>query len=357
MTSEIYTRLADLTRVVIAPAAPQDLARQEDETLTVLRSRHASSRGLRTAFYLRDAARLARPHLAPGRLLHCNHLFAAYSAYWLRLRADARYLVWVHGEELTKHGYPALARLSLRSAAAILVNSDFTAERVRALLEGRTPPIHKIPLGADARFLSTPPSPSAGGARLPRILTLARLSTRDRYKGLDVALHAMALLRSRGLAIEYHIAGDGDDRAYLEGLVRGLELEQVVTFLGPVPPQRLVEAYDGCDLFLLCSREQPSPRGLGFEGFGIVFLEAAARGKAVVAGRSGGIPDAVADGQTGILVDPASPAAVADGIQRLLSDEGLRQRLGQAGRARVETTHNWDQAAAAVRRIHAEVLA
>jgi len=167
----------------------------------------------------------------------------------------------------------------------------------------------------------------------------------------------MVLLRSRGLSFEFHIAGDGDDRPYLEALAGELGIRDLVTFLGPVPPERLVAVYDACDLFLLCSREQPGPRGLGFEGFGIVLLEAAARGKAAVAGRSGGIPDAVVDGGSGILVDPASPAAVADGLQRLLTDSGLRHRLGAAGRARVEATYNWDQAAAAVRRIHQELLA
>ncbi|MGH7613133.1 MAG: glycosyltransferase, partial [Gemmatimonadales bacterium] len=87
------------------------------------------------------------------------------------------------------------------------------------------------------------------------------------------------------------------------------------------------------------------------EGFGISLVEASASGIAVVAGRSGGVPDAVRDGETGILVDPEVPAAVAAGISRLLGDEALRRRLGAAGRRAVETYYNWDRVARDLMRV------
>ena len=114
--------------------------------------------------------------------------------------------------------------------------------------------------------------------------------------------------------------------------------------------------YDGCDVFALCSREQPSPRGLGFEGFGIALLEAGARGKAVIGGRSGGVPDAVADGVSGVLVDPTAPEAVAAAMLPLLRDPELRRRMGEQGRARVRSHFHWDRAAAEVRAVHERLV-
>jgi|GEM_PF-5269134 len=180
LTTEIYSRLADLARVVIAPSAGAPAA--PPSGLNVLRSRHPSGQGLRTAVYLRDAARLARPHLGPRVLLHCNHLFAAYAARWLRRRAGVRYLVWVHGEELTKHRYPALARHSLRAAAGILVNSEFTADRVRTLLEAALRPSTRFRLAPMRAFCKLrcprPTPPPACRASCPWPDSAAATATR-----------------------------------------------------------------------------------------------------------------------------------------------------------------------------------
>jgi phosphatidylinositol alpha-1,6-mannosyltransferase len=355
LTSEIYSRLADLTRLTVAPAAPAAPAALPNDTL--LRTRHPSAQGWRTLLYLRDAAALLAPHRQPPLLLHCNHLFAAYAAYWLRRRYRLPYLVWVHGEELSRSRHPTADRLVLRAADAILVNSDFTANLVGRLLQPSTaPPIYKIPLGAPTAWLAAPPPPSRPATDPRVILTVARLCRRDRYKGVDVALRAMAALRQRGLDFRYRIAGDGDDRGYHEDLARQLNLDDQVEILGRVADGEMMSLYDGCDVFLLASREQESPRGLGFEGFGIVFLEAGARAKPVVGGRSGGIPDAVADGVSGLLADPQSPDAVAAALERLLRDSALRTRLGAQARARVRAGFHWDEAAAQVRALHQELL-
>ncbi|HUX68205.1 MAG TPA: glycosyltransferase family 4 protein [Terriglobales bacterium] len=355
LTWEIYSRLADLTRLAVAPALPPGEAAGDAAGLPLLRTRRPVGQGWETLAYLREAAALLQRQRRPPALLHCNHLFAGYAGWWLRRRWGLPYLVWAHGEEITKTRHPWLLRRSLGGAAAILVNSDFTAARVRERLPA-APPIHKIPLGANAAWWQTPPQ-AAPAAGPPTILTVARLSQRDRYKGLDTSLAALAELRRRGLALRYHIAGDGDDRPRLEQLARQLGLADAVTFLGRVPPERLMALYDAADIFLLCSREEATPRGLGFEGFGIALLEANARGKPVVAGRSGGIPDAVVEGETGLLVDPLSPAAVADALQRLLADAALRARLGRQGRERVRRQFHWEAAADQVRRLHLDLLA
>jgi len=101
--------------------------------------------------------------------------------------------------------------------------------------------------------------------------------------------------------------------------------------------------YALCDVFIMASREQLDLCDL--EGFGMVFLEANACGKAVIGGRSGGIADAVLDGETGLLVDPHAPEAIAVAVDRLLSDPALAARMGAQGRARILRELTWDRVA------------
>jgi phosphatidyl-myo-inositol dimannoside synthase len=111
-----------------------------------------------------------------------------------------------------------------------------------------------------------------------------------------------------------------------------------------VPEQQLPSYYAACDVFAMPCRSRWG--GLEVEGFGIVFLEAAAAGKPVVAGRSGGAEEAVADEVTGLLVEGREPKAVALAVARLLSDRAVAKRMGEAGRARVESDFTWDRQAA-----------
>ena len=127
-------------------------------------------------------------------------------------------------------------------------------------------------------------------------------------------------------------------------------LGDAVRFLGFVADADLPALYNAADLYVGASRRYD----LLAEGFGISLVEASACGLAVVAGDSGGVADAVRDGETGMLVDPDDPAAVAAGITRLLGDAGLRHRMGEAGRRAVETHYNWDRVARDLRRIDAE---
>jgi glycosyltransferase involved in cell wall biosynthesis len=126
-------------------------------------------------------------------------------------------------------------------------------------------------------------------------------------------------------------------------------LGDTVRFLGAVADADLPALYNAADLYVGASRRHD----LLAEGFGISLVEASACGLAVVGGRSGGVPDAVREGETGILVDPDDPQAVAAGINRLLDDDALRQRLGAAGRRAVETFYNWDRVAKDLIRIDA----
>jgi phosphatidyl-myo-inositol dimannoside synthase len=157
-------------------------------------------------------------------------------------------------------------------------------------------------------------------ATRPLVLGLSRLVPR---KGFDVVLDAVAGLPDVQLAI----AGAGRDRARL-----GRRARSHTTFLGRVPDAELPALYACADVFAMCCRERWA--GLEAEGFGIVFLEAAACGVPSVAGRSGGAHEAVVDGETGFVVPPRDVSAVRAGLQQLLADPDLRLRMGTAARRR-----------------------
>jgi phosphatidylinositol alpha-1,6-mannosyltransferase len=134
------------------------------------------------------------------------------------------------------------------------------------------------------------------------------------------------------------IAGRGPDMSPLAKLCNELGVRGQVLLPGKVPSDDLAALYDRCAVFAL-----PTESGAGgqVEGFGLVFAEAAARGKPVVAGRAGGVVDAVLDGETGLLVPPGDAGATADALLRLFDDPALAERLGQAGLDRVAHELNW----------------
>lgn len=167
------------------------------------------------------------------------------------------------------------------------------------------------------------------------VLVVARLVER---KGIDTAIEAMALVSKRHDDAQLIIIGEGNDKERLQRIVKHNELDDQVTFVGGVSPEELAAWYDRCDLLVMPSRELSSR---DVEGFGIVFLEAGVFGKPVIGGNSGGVPDAIVDGETGFLVDPRSREELAHRITQILDDPLLAQRLGEAGRKRVQEQFQW----------------
>lgn len=159
-----------------------------------------------------------------------------------------------------------------------------------------------------------------------RILTICRLVER---KGVQTVLDAIAGLNSAQRMIEYHIVGEGLFRADLERRAQALGLNGQVVFHGNVSDEWRTQLVAQSDLFVMTPHETESG---DVEGFGIVYLEAGAFGKPVIGSRTGGVPDAVLDGQTGVLVEPENPAALRNALKTLLSDDQARSRLGSKGR-------------------------
>ena len=154
-----------------------------------------------------------------------------------------------------------------------------------------------------------------------------------------MALRAMPLILAREPKARYVIVGDGLLRAYLERLAASMGVERSVTFTGELPAAALDEWYARADVITMLSRESPIDGGA--EGYGLIFVEAGAWSKPVVGGRSGGIPDAVVDGVTGLLVDPTDIGAIAEALLRVLSDGALARRLGEQGRHRALNESSW----------------
>jgi len=166
----------------------------------------------------------------------------------------------------------------------------------------------------------------------PTLLYLGRLK---RYKRVDLVIRALAVLRERGVDARLLVAGRGDHEPALRSLVGELGLEDAVRFLGFVPEEEKRRLFQRAWVHVLTSPK---------EGWGITNLEAAACGTPTVASDSPGLRDSVVDGSTGFLVPHGDVEALADRLTRLLTDAGLRERLGREARAFAER-FSWDRAA------------
>jgi glycosyltransferase involved in cell wall biosynthesis len=153
------------------------------------------------------------------------------------------------------------------------------------------------------------------------VLSVCRFYPRKR---LDILLRAAAILRHTIPELEIRIVGNGPEYGRLQSICRDLNLESVVRWIGDASMSRLAREYNTCDAFCLPSVQ---------EGFGIVLLEAMAAGKPLMAARAAAIPEVV---RNGILVEPDHPEALADAINRLYGDPGLRRSLGAMGLQDVE---------------------
>ncbi len=255
------------------------------------------------------------------------------------------YVIWSHGREILKpQQYPILRgvlRAVLQEADLVVSNSERTRQSVIELgvLPDRVRVIYP-PVDTQRFHPNIDPSPVVArhnwqGKRI--ILTVGRLVRR---KGVDTVIRALPAILEAVPDMVYVIVGDGPDRRRLETVAQGLDIGDSVNFVGLVDDVILPAYYAACDVFVMVSRSIPEAGEV--EGFGIVYLEAGACGKPVVAGRSGGVAEAVQDGISGLLVDPSDVVAVRDAVIRILQDPALAARLGAGGRRRAQHSPNWE---------------
>ena len=344
--SELAPALSRHCRVtVLAPGAPR--SRDHDRNCEYRIIRTPSLPVLRAlAFFVYLPFVLRWRHI--DSVLHTTWPTALVSHIWYML-FPIPYFVTVHASEIMDDSLSLRRRLkgilrpwryaALRHAKSIFPVSRYTAGLVRD--QGVAPErIRVITLGVNTdRF--RPPANRVEHDGPRRLLTVARL---DLHKGHDRVLEALGLLKQRGISVHYTIAGKGEEEVRLRRMAEELHLDEQVRFAGFVPDDDLPDLYAAADIFIMASREIPGRVDL-IEGFGLTFLEASACGLPVIAGRSGGVPDAVRDGETGYLVDPDNPEEIARVIAGLAADRKLADRLGRTGRQWVETEMNWQAVA------------
>lgn len=267
---------------------------------------------------------------------------------WLVARLTFRpVVIYAHGEELTTWGrggkYKAM-RFALRHADRVIANSTYTRDTLAAM--GVDPlRIRLVHPGVDlARFRPgqdvTGLRESLGiAAEESLVFAVGRLSRR---KGFDRLVEAVAGLRQEGMPVRCVLAGIGEDAEYLDGLIANLAMNNIVHRIGPVAEADLPRWMNACDLLAMPNREINGDT----EGFGMVFIEAGACGKPVVGGRAGGVPSAVEEGVTGMLVNGDDVADVQQGMKRLLSDPAWARSMGEAGMRRARERFSWERVAA-----------
>jgi phosphatidyl-myo-inositol dimannoside synthase len=317
-------------------------------------------------FWSRRVVSLARTH--KPRFAWADSIRpATYPAKWAHERLGTKYGVLVHGGDLLNelhaiHHTPfsrKSAKALLRSAAAVVANSNWTREQAQKVLRelGLDPlaeNVKVVPLGTDPEQFR--PGLDAREVRARYRLnggrwaiTVARL---EPYKGIDTGLRAVAKVRKEGIDLNYAIVGVGKKRNAYRKLAESLRISNAVRFVGSVPDADLPALYNTAEVYLGVSR---SDQRTHVEGFGVALAEAAACGLPVIAGKSGGLAEAVHDGETGIVVDPDDADGVVTALGRILDDQLFARRLGQAGRKSVETYYNWDRVIRDLREIEAQV--
>lgn len=334
---QILSRLPDAT--VFAAAHPR--AHEHDDTAPyqVWRGPH---RYLFPVSAVADALRTAVAATGANVLLFAT----PWPVVSLGPRLGLPSAVVSHGNELvTPARLPvarSLLRRDLRRADLLYAVSDHTARHLRRLVRRDGPPIRLLRNGVDVGVFSpdvdgTPIRERHGFGSDPVVVCVGRLVRR---KGQDVLVEAWPRVRRAVPDARLLIVGDGPLREELAGAAAA-QPPGAVTLAGRVPWEELPAHHAAADVFAHPNRTRLA--GLDAEGFGVIFLEAQAVGRPVVAGDSGGSPEALRAGQTGTVVDGDDVGAVADAIVELLQDPARARAMGRAGRSFVEADHDWDR--------------
>ena len=264
---------------------------------------------------------------------------------------DTPYAVVLHGSELIGRipvgGSQAMGEV-VKRAVHVIAAGNYPASEAKRVAGDRTPPVTIIPPGVDTERFRPAGDAERDATRrrfgIPDgadlVVGLSRLVPR---KGFDVLVDAASRLRSTHPDLHVAIAGSGRDHDRLQKRID--ETGAPASLLGRIDDTDLPGLYAAADVFAMCCRTRWA--GLEPEGFGIVFLEAAACGVPQLAGESGGAADAVAHGETGIVVDrPRDPAAVAAALASLLDDPARRAEMGRRSRERALAGFTYDHLAA-----------
>ncbi|SCK27745.1 phosphatidylinositol alpha-1,6-mannosyltransferase [Streptomyces sp. WMMB 714] len=314
-----------------------------EQPFTVVRDRTAVL--LPTPKVTRRAAALLREH-GCGSVWFGAAAPLGLMAPALRAAGARRLVATTHGHEAAWAQLPVARRLLRRigeGTDTLTYLGEYTRSRIaRALTPEAAARMVQLPPGVDEKSFHPGSGGEAVRARLglaerPVVVCVSRLVPR---KGQDTLIRAMPRVLAEVPGAVLLIVGGGPYREELEKLAEATGVADAVRFTGPVPWEELPAHFGAGDVFAMPCRTRR--KGLDVEGLGIVYLEASATGLPVVAGDSGGAPDAVLDGETGWVVRGGAPEEAAERVSTLLKDPALRARMGERGRDWVAERWRWD---------------
>lgn len=294
------------------------------------------------------------------KVVQCGNMpMAGYVSYALAVVLRRPYLIYFHGMDLMRMVYKGsrgkvkerVFQSIIRRADGFIANSHYTKTLIQRRLGVSPKKITVVHPGVDTEVFR----PQAELAQdwpnryrelhkrfhlngKPILLSVGRLTRR---KGIDKVIEALSRIKQLFPELLYVAVGQGD-QTYLKKLAAQNGVEENLRFTGYVDLADLIGLYNLCDLFVMIPREERN--GMDVEGFGTVYLEAAACCKPCVAGRSGGVSEAVIHGETGLVVDPLDVESIAVRIIGLLSDPERMRRFGESGMRRVREQFTWEAA-------------
>lgn len=307
--------------------------------------RYASLRRLSSIAPFRRMLTMHRRHRY--HVVFIGHFMTTHALGVLALHSlwGTPYVLLCHGNDLYYSINNAMDKLVayflLRKASLILGNSDATTQRIQE--KGYRGPVEILHPGVDPSEFRPDLEPLAVSQKFNLdgrkvLLSVSRLVKR---KGHERVLRALLAVIKKIPNVLYLIVGCGEEEVSLRRTVEELGLRDYVVFAGYVEQTLLPFLYCASDLFVMPSFSRDD--GRDYEGFGIAFIEANACGLPVIGGRSGGIEDAVVDGETGLLVDPHNVDEIGAAVIHLLTDVEYAKRLGEYGRRRVEEKLCWEK--------------
>lgn len=234
----------------------------------------------------------------------------------------------------------------LASADQVLSTSHAMVKQVSSLYPSLPPPI-VTPFGVDTKLFAPTPRRAGGQA----VIKIGMVKKLDPKYGVDILLQAFELVAGRyGSSVELHIVGEGSERTRLLAMRDESKWSDQIHFHGPVPNTEVPVFLNDWDIFVVPSRFES-------ESFGVAAVEASAAGLPVIVSDVGGLPEVVDHERTGLVVRREDPTALADAIARLIDNPEERQRLGSAGRGKVEEMYDWRKNVEQMIQIYEDVLA
>jgi phosphatidylinositol alpha-1,6-mannosyltransferase len=294
------------------------------------------------------ALRAARRH---AKLVVAGHPFLAPVVQAMRIAAPRmKSLVCAHGVEVWEP-LPPLRRRALRKSNLIITPTENTANHVSLHQQIPRERVRVLPWALDPEFetLAAAASQSELPANFPPgrvVLSVGRWMADERYKGMDTLISALPRLLHEWTDLQLVLIGEGDDQPWLEQIAEQCGVRKRVTFLSRLSYPQVAACYSACEIFALPSRG---------EGFGLVYLEAMARGKPVIGGAHGGAPEVIDDGKTGYLVHHGDVPQLATSIETLLADPALAREMGSRGRERLNRDFKFNVFAKSLKKILREL--